>query len=209
MTPAELRSLSGVHGALAWASVVVLLVAVVAAWIGRRAGTIGARGAARVSAWTVPLAAVLGVATFATGLSLHGPFQSKLRQRLFIASEALGWLFERKEHVAFGALVLSLSALFAAWAARALSGRALSGRRGGAEAERDEAVSRSESKGPQRGPRSRSTEEWVPPGALSPRTLEMAAASLGRAGLLALSGALLLSLLALGVSVAVSGRVRF
>lgn len=175
MTPPELRSLSGAHGALAWLSVLALAVAVIAAaaapWSGGRAGTTAGRRAARVRAWAVPVAAALGVATFVTGLSLHGPFQSKLRQRLFLASETLGWLFERKEHVAFGALVLTLSALFAAWAARALAGR-----RGVAEGARE---------------------------------LEVAATSLGRAVVLALSGALLLSVLALGVSVAVSGRVRF
>lgn len=74
------------------------------------------------SARAVLAAAVLGAATFVTGAALHGPFQGKLRQRLFLASEALGWLFERKEHAAFGALALTLSALFATWAERAARG---------------------------------------------------------------------------------------
>ena len=158
MTPVQLRTLAKAHGALAWASVAALVVALVLVWSGRRA----------LAGWAVPVAAALGVATFVTGVGLHGPFQGRLRQRLFLASETLGWLFERKEHAAFGALALTLSALFATWAERAVRGGA-GGAAGG----------------------------------------EGAAVMLTRAAALGLAAALVLSVLSLGVSVAVAGRVGF
>ena len=49
----------------------------------------------------------------AIGFALHFPYQYRLRQRVFIESETLGRLFERKEHLAFGALLLSWCALCA------------------------------------------------------------------------------------------------
>jgi hypothetical protein len=45
-----------------------------------------------------------------------------LRQAIFIAAPAVGWLFERKEHLAFGAVLLAwagAAAYAAAWRARA------------------------------------------------------------------------------------------
>lgn len=115
MTPEALRSLARVHGVLAWVSVAALAIAVVAVWRRRASGAL--LGA---------LAAGIGAATFATGAALHGPFQAKLRQRLFLASAALGWLFERKEHAVFGALALSICG------ALALGAERLSGGGGGA-----------------------------------------------------------------------------
>jgi len=105
VTASALRMLVQVHGALAWLSVLALA------------------GALLVARWrpalvtrVVPAAVALGAAAFVTGVMLHGPFQRQLRQRLFLSSSALGWLFERKEHVAFGALALSGCGLFALWA---------------------------------------------------------------------------------------------
>jgi hypothetical protein len=54
---------------------------------------------------------------------LHAPFQSKLRQKLFLASVTLGWLFERKEHVAFGAVAMLGCAACATWAEGVARGR--------------------------------------------------------------------------------------
>lgn len=90
-----LRALSQVHAAVAWAAVVALGAAIVGVgWRIRRAWI----GAA--------IAGALGAGAFATGAMLHLPFQGKLRQKLFLMSSSLGWLFERKEHVAFGAVAL-------------------------------------------------------------------------------------------------------
>lgn len=151
MTAEALRSLSRAHGALAWAAAAALAVAVIAVWRRRASG--GALAA---------LAAALGAGAFATGALLHVPFQVKLRQKLFLASASLGWLFERKEHAAFGALALALCGVVALGAERAA-------RRAG----------------------------------------DAGAGALRRAAILALAGALAFEALALGVSIAAAGRVRF
>lgn len=111
MTREALRALSQAHGALAWASIAALVIAVAWAFRGRRSGALAAS-----------IAAALGIATFVTGAMLHMPFQVKLRQRLFLASAALGWLFERKEHAAFGALALAICGAVALWAGRMAGG---------------------------------------------------------------------------------------
>lgn len=90
-----LHGLAQAHAGISWAAVLVLGVSIVG--VGRRI-----RGA-KIG---VAVAVGLGAGAFATGATLHMPFQGKLRQRLFLASNALGWLFERKEHAAFGAIVL-------------------------------------------------------------------------------------------------------
>jgi hypothetical protein len=107
VTVESLRTLVQIHGALAWVSLAALAAAVFAVWRRRPRGAL-----------LVALAASLGVATFVTGAMMHLPFQVKLRQRLFLASVTLGWLFERKEHAAFGALALSLGGVLALWASR-------------------------------------------------------------------------------------------
>lgn len=40
------------------------------------------------------------------GVSLYGPYREKLRQSIFISAPRVGYLFERKEHLAFAAVVL-------------------------------------------------------------------------------------------------------
>lgn len=110
MTQAELTALLHAHAALAWMAIAALVAALVA--------LLSRRSFARP---VVAVAAALGAATFSSGAMLHLPFQSKLRQRLFLLSASLGWLFERKEHVAFGALSLLGCALFATVAERAAS----------------------------------------------------------------------------------------
>lgn len=151
MTAEVLRAVARVHGAFAWAAVAALLAAVVAVWRRRAIGAALATGAA-----------ALGAATFATGAVMHLPFQARLRQRLFLASAALGWLFERKEHAAFGALALSICGAVAIWGERAAGGA-------GEQAGRD----------------------------------------LRRAALIAMTGALLFEVLAVGVSIAAGQRVGF
>jgi len=50
-----------------------------------------------------------GLATLAGGLGvgLYGPYRDRLKQRLFQEARWVGLLFERKEHLAFGAVVLA------------------------------------------------------------------------------------------------------
>jgi hypothetical protein len=105
----SVAALARVHGVLAWIAIVALGAALIAMW--KRPG---------VARALVPAAALSGGLAFASGVALHLPFQSKLRQPLFLMSNLLGWLFERKEHVAFGALALlvcGLSAWIGAWRA--------------------------------------------------------------------------------------------
>jgi hypothetical protein len=108
VTHAALMAVLRLHAALAWMSVAALAAALFA--------TLSRRSFARP---VVAASAALCAATFITGAMLHLPFQSKLRQRLFLLSSSLGWMFERKEHVAFGVLALSGCVLFATWAERA------------------------------------------------------------------------------------------
>lgn len=57
------------------------------------------------------LAVVLatGLVTFvgALGTVLYPPYRNTLKQRLFVQSPSIGWLFERKEHLAVGAIALA------------------------------------------------------------------------------------------------------
>ncbi|MDC3954710.1 hypothetical protein [Polyangium jinanense] len=114
MTHELLRRVALVHGVLAWISAVALVALAVI--------LVRLRNDARISRWIHLASAAttsLAVATFATGVWLDLPYRTHLRQRLFLASRSLGWLFERKLHLSFGALVfagLALAALFAAGA---------------------------------------------------------------------------------------------
>jgi hypothetical protein len=101
-----LRALERAHGALAWVGTAGL---VVAGALPRFTNTMSRR--ARVT-W-LAIATGLLVAATALGFVLHDPFRFRLRQRLFIASPALGWLFERKQHAAFASVLLSVCALAA------------------------------------------------------------------------------------------------
>ncbi|MDI1476927.1 hypothetical protein [Polyangium sp. y55x31] len=112
MTPDLLRRVALVHGVLAWIAAVALVALAIA--------LVRLRKDARISRW-IRLASAAATsfvaASFATGVWLDLPYRTHLRQRLFLASRALGWLFERKLHLSFGALVLAglaLAALFAA-----------------------------------------------------------------------------------------------
>lgn len=112
MTLELARRVALLHGALAWLSALALVVVAVV--------LVRLRDAPRISRWiSLACAAVtsLVTATFVSGFLLEAPFRHHLRQRLFLASRALGWLFERKNHFSFGAFVfaaLALAALLAA-----------------------------------------------------------------------------------------------
>jgi hypothetical protein len=48
------------------------------------------------------------LSTLAAGIGvwLYGPYREKLRQSIFISAPRVGYLFERKEHLAFAAVLL-------------------------------------------------------------------------------------------------------
>jgi purine-cytosine permease-like protein len=119
-----LRLLSRIHAIAAWTATAALIAA---AWVvllrpPQKRLAIGAGGGA-----------VLSISiTGALGLLLEDAYRARLRQRLFVEAPGLGWLFERKEHVAFAAILLGWSALFTLGAAWLVAARAR--RRGPAEA---------------------------------------------------------------------------
>ena len=109
MSPAALQLVVRVHAVVAWIATAALGLAL--PWvILRRRGRITS---------AILAAAALGI-TIAGGLGvlLEAAYRAQIRQRLFVRSPALGWLFERKEHLAFGAILLAWCALTAAAAAR-------------------------------------------------------------------------------------------
>jgi hypothetical protein len=53
----------------------------------------------------------------ALGVAIYGPYRDQLRQSIFIHAPATGWLFERKEHLAFGAIALAWAGALAYFAA--------------------------------------------------------------------------------------------
>lgn len=118
MTVEALRRIASVHGLLAWLSAALLGLA--AGLLARRSPAPYKKPALAVSALATALAALVN----GLGMLLHEPYLNRLRQRIFVKDPALGWLFERKEHFAFGSLGLALSAL-ASLAALALLERRL------------------------------------------------------------------------------------
>jgi hypothetical protein len=85
-----------VHGHLGWLAAAVLA-----------HPAIVLRDRARRAHLAVGLAAGLPTLTAAIGVALYGPYREKLKQGIFLASPRVGWLFERKEHLAFGAVLLA------------------------------------------------------------------------------------------------------
>jgi len=99
MMPDDARVFVWLHAALAGIATLAALAAAAACLVRR--------------AWFPRAALAAAVAmflAFASGMRLDAAFRSFARQRLFVASSALGWLFERKLHASFAALGLSLVA---------------------------------------------------------------------------------------------------
>lgn len=64
-----------------------------------------------------PLAAWLSTSMLTVtgigGAYLYPPYRSILKQKLFVHAPQIGWMFERKEHLAVGALCLAWAGLIA------------------------------------------------------------------------------------------------
>ena len=56
---------------------------------------------------SVTLSAALVTVAAAVGVGLYGSYTGTLKQQIFLHAPAVGLLFERKEHLAFGAVLLS------------------------------------------------------------------------------------------------------
>jgi len=105
MTTELARRIAEVHGVLAWLAA-ASLVACAFVFARRDKRERFARGASLLAFSLVALA-------FASGAALDLPYRAHLRQRIFLASRALGWLFERKLHFSLGALAFAAIALAA------------------------------------------------------------------------------------------------
>jgi hypothetical protein len=109
VSPATLHLVARAHAVAAWVATAALVVAIPLQIRARRGRVTLAISVA--AAIAVTLAGGLGVLLEAT-------YRAKIRQRLFVQSPTLGWLFERKEHLAFGAIVLAWATLSTMVAAR-------------------------------------------------------------------------------------------
>jgi hypothetical protein len=95
-TPGLVRALAHVHGHLGWLAVAALAHP---AWL-LRTGERRARGA-------VGGATALTTLAVGLGLWLYPHYRACIKHDLFVEAAAFGWLFERKEHAAFGALAFA------------------------------------------------------------------------------------------------------
>jgi hypothetical protein len=97
-----LRAVERAHAISAWAATALSIAAAgLFASSSRRARPVGV------------LAATLVVVTGALGFALNDPYRARIRQKLFLASPSLGWLFERKLHAAFAAVLFAVCAIAA------------------------------------------------------------------------------------------------
>ncbi len=98
MTTLVLRALERIHGHLGWLAVVALL-----------HPAILLRNPKRRAPLAVLLATGAAVATALLGVTIYPHYRELLKQRIFIEQPALGWTFERKEHLAVGAVAFALA----------------------------------------------------------------------------------------------------
>jgi hypothetical protein len=102
MTTLLLRVLERIHGHLGWLAVAALLHPAVLLRAPRR------RAPLAVSLTTLSV-----VATGLLGGVIYTPYRERLKQHIFIEAPRIGWLFERKEHLAVGAIGLALAGCIA------------------------------------------------------------------------------------------------
>jgi hypothetical protein len=111
-----MRVLEHLHGHLGWLSAAALL-----------HPAIVLRRATRRAHLAVGLAVGFVTAVGATGAVLYGPYRDRLKQAIFIATPGVGYLFERKEHLAYGAVLLAWAGAIAYTAAERAGGDELRG----------------------------------------------------------------------------------
>jgi hypothetical protein len=71
---------------------------------------------------SVVLSVALVTLVGAIGAYIYPGYRDKLRQAIFQQARTIGYLFERKEHLAFGALLLAWAGAVAYWGAKAADG---------------------------------------------------------------------------------------
>lgn len=105
-----LRIAEHIHGHLGWLAAVSL-----------SHPAILLRNRKRRAHLAVGLSVALLTAVGALGVFLYDPYRDKLKQQIFIHAPGIGLLFERKEHLAFGAVVLAWAGAIAYAAAASAS----------------------------------------------------------------------------------------
>lgn len=108
-----LRSFERIHGHLGWLVAIALVHPAVLL-----------RRTKRKAHLSVALAVAMVTAVFVIGVGIYGDYRDKLRQQIFIHSKPIGYLFERKEHLAFGALLLAWAGAVSYAAATRVEGEA-------------------------------------------------------------------------------------
>jgi hypothetical protein len=94
--PYPWRLLEHAHGHLGWLAAVALAHPAV---LLRRPN--------RRASWAIVLAATAVTLAASGGVLLYPRYRAELRPPLFAAAPALGYLFERKEHLSFGAVLFA------------------------------------------------------------------------------------------------------
>jgi hypothetical protein len=92
-----LRVLERVHGHLGWLGVAALLHPAILLANPRRRAKLA-----------VTLATSSVTATALLGASLYPEYRARLKQQIFIEAPTVGWMFERKEHLAVGGVAFAL-----------------------------------------------------------------------------------------------------
>ena len=91
-----LRLLVRVHGHMGWLAAIALV-----------HPAILLRHSKRKAHLSVGLAVGIVTAVFVLGVVIYPDYRDRLRQTIFQQGRSIGYLFERKEHLAYGALLLA------------------------------------------------------------------------------------------------------
>lgn len=91
-----IRIAERVHGHLGWLAAIALV-----------HPAILLRRTKRKAHLSVALSVGMVSLVFALGCGIYGAYRDRLRQGMFQQAASIGYLFERKEHLAFGALLLA------------------------------------------------------------------------------------------------------
>lgn len=102
----SVRWLERVHGHLGWLAAAALV-----------HPAILLRSPTRRASIAVGAAVALVTCVGALGVVLYGEYRERLKQSIFQQAPSIGYVFERKEHLAFGAIVLAWAGGLAYFAA--------------------------------------------------------------------------------------------
>ena len=103
-----LRLFEHIHGHLGWLAAATLV-----------HPAIVLRSRTRRAHLAVGLSTALVTVAAAMGVGIYGAYRERLKQGIFLQAPVMGLLFERKEHLAFGAVVLAWAGAAAYFAAPA------------------------------------------------------------------------------------------